>query len=109
MTSRRPVGSLGAASAAALLAMLGVFWSGSASAQGKLDATYSVTLGGVPVGKGTWSIDGTGQLCRHYDDPAPPNTPNPLCTPIEAHKVGDSWTMTMGGNSRTITLKAGIE
>jgi hypothetical protein len=26
-------------------------------AQGKLDATYGVTLAGVPIGKGTWSID----------------------------------------------------
>ncbi len=34
---------------------------------------------------------------------------NPFCTPWEAHKVGDTWTMTMGGNSRDLTLKAGIQ
>jgi hypothetical protein len=30
---------------------------GSAHAQGKLDAAYGVTLGGVPIGKGSWTID----------------------------------------------------
>ncbi len=59
--------------------------------------------------KGTWAIDAKGQLCRTYADPAPPNTPNPLCTPAEAHKVGDTWTVTANGNTRTVTLKAGIE
>jgi len=29
----------------------------SASAQGKLDAHYTVTLAGVPIGKGTWVVD----------------------------------------------------
>ena len=29
----------------------------SASAQGRLDATYNVTLAGIPIGKGDWSID----------------------------------------------------
>ena len=29
----------------------------SASAQGRLDARYEATLAGVPVGKGTWTID----------------------------------------------------
>lgn len=59
--------------------------------------------------KGTWKIDDTGQLCRTYADPAPPNTPNPLCTPASAHKVGDTWTVTANGSTRTVTLKAGIE
>jgi hypothetical protein len=31
--------------------------SGSAHAQGKLEARYSVTLGGVPFGQGNWTID----------------------------------------------------
>ncbi len=30
---------------------------GTAQAQGKLDARYSVSLAGVPVGRGTWTID----------------------------------------------------
>src|SRR5450631_2858223 len=28
-----------------------------ASAQGRLDARYEATLAGIPVGKGTWTID----------------------------------------------------
>ncbi len=31
--------------------------SGAAVAQGKLDARYIVTLGGVPIGRGSWAID----------------------------------------------------
>jgi len=35
-----------------------LFWSvAPAAAQGKLDAEYSATLLGIPVGKGTWHID----------------------------------------------------
>jgi hypothetical protein len=40
-----------------LLAFLGDAGSGPACAQGKLDATYVVTLAGLPIGKGAWSID----------------------------------------------------
>ena len=29
----------------------------AAQAQGRVDARYSVTLGGVPIGKGAWVID----------------------------------------------------
>jgi hypothetical protein len=78
----------------------------------RADHTFDITahaMGTDYVFKGTWKIDDKGQLCRTYADPAPPNTPNPLCTPIEAHKVGDTWTVTMNGNTRTITLKAGIQ
>ncbi len=60
--------------------------------------------------KGTWAIDGKGQLCRTYVGDTPPGLPsNPLCTPWEAHKVGDKWTVTMGGNSRDLELKAGVQ
>jgi Protein of unknown function (DUF3108) len=45
---------LGAATLAAALA--GVF-ADAAHAQGKLDARYTVTLGGLPVGRGSWVID----------------------------------------------------
>ncbi len=31
--------------------------SGPASAQGKLDAYYTVSLAGIPIGKGSWTID----------------------------------------------------
>jgi len=53
--------------------------------------------------KGTWKVDG-GQLCRTYDE-APPGVSNPLCTPIEPHKVGDTWTV----SGRTATLVQGIQ
>jgi Protein of unknown function (DUF3108) len=45
------------AGAVVLIAMLVVGGSGRVQAQGKLDAAYVVTLGGVPVGKGSWNID----------------------------------------------------
>ncbi len=40
-----------------LIAMLVAAGSGPVQAQGKLDAAYVVTLGGVPIGKGSWNID----------------------------------------------------
>ncbi len=78
-------------------------------------ADHSFDLTGSAMGmshsyKGTWSIDGTGQLCRVFTGDMPPNATNPVCTPIAAHKVGDTWTLTgKDGSTRTITLKAGIE
>jgi hypothetical protein len=78
----------------------------------RADHTFDLTataMGTTYTFKGTWKIDGKGQLCRTYADPAPPNTPNPLCTVIAPHKVGDSWTMTMNGNTRTIKLVAGVQ
>jgi hypothetical protein len=77
----------------------------------KADHTFDVSATAMGMDynfRGTWKLE-NGQLCRHYDDPVPPRTPNPLCAPFEPHKVGDSWTVTMNGNTRTLTLKAGIE
>jgi hypothetical protein len=45
------------AGAVALTAVLVDSGRGLVHAQGKLDATYVVTLSGVPIGKGSWSID----------------------------------------------------
>ena len=56
--------------------------------------------------KGTWSIDGTGKLCRVYDTP-PPGITNPSCIPGDAHKVGDRWTVTVNGVARDVTMVAG--
>ena len=78
----------------------------------RADHTFDLSanaLGQTYTFKGTWVIDDKGQLCRTYVGAAPPNAPNPLCIPAEAHKVGDTWTVTMGGNTRTITLKAGVQ
>jgi hypothetical protein len=56
--------------------------------------------------KGTWALDGKGHVCRTAIGNLPPNVPNPSCSPIEAHKVGDSWKSKDG--KQTYTLKAGI-
>jgi hypothetical protein len=53
--------------------------------------------------KGTWTITADGQLCRTFD-PAPPGIVNPVCSPLEAHAVGDKWTDKDGG---TATIVAG--
>ena len=45
------------AGAIVLLATLGGACPGVAHAQGRLDATYVVTLSGVPIGNGSWTID----------------------------------------------------
>jgi hypothetical protein len=59
--------------------------------------------------KGTWELKGD-QLCRTYVGDLPPGLPsNPFCTKWEPHKAGDSWTMTANGQTRSLTLKAGIE
>jgi hypothetical protein len=57
VTSRPLVFLTRLAGAVVLIAMLVETGSRGASAQGKLDAAYVVTLGGVPVGKGSWTID----------------------------------------------------
>jgi len=57
--------------------------------------------------KGTWVLDGQGNLCRTYSGSAPPDTPNPQCTPFVPRKVGDVWKSK--DNTRTLTLKAGVE
>ncbi len=75
------------------------------------DHTFDLTataMGQTFNGKGTWAIDDKGQLCRTYETP-PPGVPNPLCIPAEAHKVGDSWTATVNGQPRSMSLKAGIQ
>ncbi len=76
---------------------------------GTLDATLSGMMGSIEL-KGTWKIDDKGQLCRTYDNPpAMLPIPNPFCLAWESHKVGDSWTVTYGGQTRTVTLVAGVQ
>jgi len=57
VTSRPCVLLTRLAGAVVLTAMLAVAGSGRVQAQGKLEAGYVATLGGVPVGKGSWNID----------------------------------------------------
>ena len=47
------VGLLGSLAAGALLCLAPM----EASAQGRLDAQYEVTLSGIPIGRGTWTIE----------------------------------------------------
>ena len=77
----------------------------------RADHTFDMTataMGQSFDGKGTWAIDDKGQLCRTYESP-PPGMPNPLCIPAAAHKVGDSWTVSVNGQTRDMSLKAGIQ
>ena len=77
----------------------------------RADHTFDVSataMGQSFNGKGTWAIDDKGQLCRTYETP-PPGMPNPLCIPAEAHKVGDSWTVSINGQTRNMSMKAGIQ
>ncbi|HXM00697.1 MAG TPA: hypothetical protein VN932_12270 [Rhizomicrobium sp.] len=57
--------------------------------------------------KGVWKLDGAN-VCRTYDAP-PAGVPNPSCAPVVAHKIGDSWTVTVGDKTRTLTLLKGIQ
>ena len=76
---------------------------------GTLDATLSGPMGSVNL-TGTWKVDEKGQLCRTYDNPPPMlPIPNPFCTPWTSHNVGDTWTLDIGGQSRTISLVKGIQ
>ena len=78
----------------------------------RADHTFDVAASGMGQtfnGKGTWALDGKGNVCRTFEV-APPMGPNPQCSPIAAHKVGDTWTVTgADGNTRTLTLKPGIQ
>lgn len=79
----------------------------------RADKTFDIVGSGMGMTrnyKGTWAIDDKGQLCRTYIGDTPPGLPsNPFCTPWEAHKVGDKWTMTMGGTTRDLEVKAGVQ
>jgi opacity protein-like surface antigen len=68
------------------------------------DHTFSGNQNGQNF-KGTWKLDEAGStICLTYDSP-PTNTPNPLCAPIAAHKVGDKWSAV----GRNLTLVQGIQ
>jgi hypothetical protein len=74
-----------------------------------IDADLSGPMGSISLA-GTWKIDDKGQLCRTYTNvPAMLPIPNPFCTAWASHNVGDTWTITMNGQSRTVTLVKGIQ
>ena len=87
---------------------------GASEAHTHYRADHSFYMVGSMMGmsqtfKGTWALDGKGYLCRTFEGGAPPNTANPLCTPIAAHTIGETWTVETGGQTRAVTLKAGIQ
>jgi hypothetical protein len=77
------------------------------------DGTYTIKATG-PDGKpiaipGTWTLkDGGKTIC--LATAAPPGTPPapPSCSPLQAHSVGDTWTVTNDQNQTfTVSLTAG--
>jgi len=68
----------------------------------KADHTFTGKQGGTAF-SGTWKIDG-GTICLTAANPIP-NTPNPACAPVSAHKVGDTWT----AGPYTVSLVSGIQ
>ena len=60
--------------------------------------------------RGTWALDAHGNLCRTYSTNGadlPPGTPNPYCSPVTAHNVGDTWTVTENGKTAQVKLVSG--
>jgi hypothetical protein len=66
---------------------------------------------GQPVGyTGTWALkDGGKTICLTPNIPAgTPNAPTASCSPLSAHNVGDSWTVTDDTNTTfDVTITAG--
>jgi hypothetical protein len=72
------------------------------------DAVFSAGAQSL-ASKGTWTADAAGNICRTYD-PLPPGLTNPVClTDAAPHKPGDSWTVTVAGQARTVSMLAGIK
>lgn len=76
----------------------------------RADHTFDIVgtmLGMSRTYKGTWAEDGKGNICRTFVGDLPPNTSNPLCRPATPNKVGNVWKSK--DNTRTLTLKAGVQ
>jgi hypothetical protein len=54
--------------------------------------------------KGTWKLDGSGKVCL-TTNPTLPGYPNPICSPVAQHNVGDTW---KSGNFN-VTLVQGVQ
>jgi len=68
------------------------------------DHTFSGKVVGMTIQlKGTWELK-ADQVCSTYDPP-PPGVTNPICSHLDPHKVGDSWT----AGERNVTLVQGIQ
>jgi len=71
------------------------------------DAAFSNDQGSMET-DGTWALNDKGEICRTYNTPVP-GMPNPMCIAWAAHKVGESWQITVNGRTSEVTLVAGIQ
>jgi hypothetical protein len=85
--------------------------SGESHAHYKPDGTFDATLSGAMGSMnttGTWKLDDKGELCRTYNN-APPGMTGSFCTAWGTHQVGDTWTIELNGQPRTVSLVKGIQ
>lgn len=78
----------------------------------RADHSFDVTASMMGMSrsfKGTWALDGKGDVCRTFVGDMPPGMTNPQCAPIAARKLGESWTVTTDGKTRDFTLEPGVE
>jgi hypothetical protein len=76
--------------------------------QYNLDHTFVMNVPAFSLRfKGTWALNGSN-ICFNYDV-TPPGITNPDCGPVEAHKVGDTWTEKADDGQRKLTLVAGMQ
>src|SRR3569832_1624625 len=74
------------------------------------DHSFKAAIADLQV-HGTWKVE-NGNVCLPFVDPPanlPSTFPNPACLPVAAHKVGDKWTGTVSGDTRQVSLVAGIQ
>jgi hypothetical protein len=72
------------------------------------DMTWEEHLANGAVLKGTYAWKDAGTVCFTLTDPAPKPGDAPLCVPMAAHNVGDTWSdKDMAGNPETLALTAG--
>lgn len=70
------------------------------------DHTYSIALPDGTILKGTWK-DGDGQSCFTVTDPPQAPDAKPVCFPLKAYKVGDTFSGEDAGGNFTGVITAG--
>jgi hypothetical protein len=71
------------------------------------DAALSSDQGSMDT-DGTWALNDKGEICRTYNTPVP-GFPNPSCIAWAAHRIGDTWQITVNGRTTEVSLVAGIQ
>ena len=70
------------------------------------DKTFTAALPDKSLAKGSWTADDK-QICVTVSEPAA-LAGKPVCSPLEAHKVGDSWKSTnSAGQAASLSIVAG--